>query len=568
MEDDLFDEEIREGAVLYAAEIIKDRLYFATLKGSYRLKSTNNTHYFSIDDELVYENFNSDFGPLNLAMLFRYCQKLNAKLRAPSLHRKRIIHYTSSDPHKRVNAAFLVGGYSIIYMNKTPEEAYRCLLGPNAPPFVSFRDASFGAASFYITLLDVFNGLYRALQCKFFDFDDFDVDEYEYYERVENADLNWVVPEKFIAFCGPHPKSKILNGYPLHAPESYFRYFRQNNVKTIVRLNRKLYDATRFTNSGFQHKDLFFTDGSTPSDSIMRLFLEISEGTQGAVAVHCKAGLGRTGSLIGCYVIKHYGFTAREAIAWVRLCRPGSVIGMQQEWLEEKEQSLRHQGERHLRDNQNNNGCIRFKWPIYSVRRKGTMIDENSNASAANTTGSVKSILAQVGSMRLEDAEAERMAAEPDDEDDVEASSDSRDSKEEDDESQIENEVTQGDLLNQIKAKRFFELNPGSSSTNNNATANTKNNSNSNSSSNANKSNNNASGGPSRNFLQLKSFGARRTNNVQTETNRDTSRLKRSAGSNPSSTSSKSNKIRQAGSLSTKGKKIGPVVKASYSHLL
>lgn len=110
-------------------------------------------------------------------------------------------------------------------------------------------------------------------------------------QRVENADLNWLVPEKFIAFCGPHPKTRILNGYPLHAPESYFPYFRQNNVKAIIRLNRKLYDATRFTNAGFQHKDLFFTDGSTPSDSIMRLFLEISEGTQGAVAVHCKGML-------------------------------------------------------------------------------------------------------------------------------------------------------------------------------------------------------------------------------------------------------------------------------------
>lgn len=105
---------------------------------------------------------------------------------------------------------------------------------------------------------------------------------------MENADLNWIVPEKFIGFCGPHPKTKVLNGYPLHAPEAYFRYFRQNNVQTIVRLNRKLYDATRFTNAGFQHKDLFFTDGSTPSDSIMKLFLDISEGTKGAVAVHCK----------------------------------------------------------------------------------------------------------------------------------------------------------------------------------------------------------------------------------------------------------------------------------------
>lgn len=74
-------------------------------------------------------------------------------------------------------------------MNKTPEEAYRCLLGPNAPPFVSFRDASFGSASFYITLLDVFNGLHKALQCKFFDFSDFDVEEYEFYEVIENSKI-------------------------------------------------------------------------------------------------------------------------------------------------------------------------------------------------------------------------------------------------------------------------------------------------------------------------------------------------------------------------------------------
>lgn len=47
------------------------------------------------------------------------------------------------------------------------------------------------------------------------------------------------------------------------------------------------------------------------------------------------AGLGRTGSLIGAYMMKHYRFTALEAIAWLRLCRPGSVIGHQQQWMEE-----------------------------------------------------------------------------------------------------------------------------------------------------------------------------------------------------------------------------------------
>ena len=53
--------------------------------------------------------------------------------------------------------------------------------------------------------------------------------------------------------------------------------------------------------------------------------------------MHCKAGLGRTGLLICCYMMKHYGFTAHEAIGYIRICRPGSVIGCQQQWLEEKE---------------------------------------------------------------------------------------------------------------------------------------------------------------------------------------------------------------------------------------
>ena len=56
-------------------------------------------------------------------------------------------------------------------------------------------------------------------------------------------------------------------------------------------------------------------------------FLRIVEAADGVVAVHCLAGLGRTGTLIGCYVMKHFGFTARETIAWLRICRPGSVIG-------------------------------------------------------------------------------------------------------------------------------------------------------------------------------------------------------------------------------------------------
>ncbi|XP_062251731.1 dual specificity protein phosphatase CDC14AB isoform X1 [Platichthys flesus] len=321
-----------------AAELIRERLYFATLRS--KPKSTANTHYFCTDEEFVYENFYADFGPLNLSMLFRFCCKLNKKLKSFTLTRKRIVHYTSFNQRKRSNAAVLIGGYAMIYLKKTPEEAYRALVSGSNASYLPFRDASIGNCSYSLTLLDCLQGIRKALQHGFFDFETFDVDEYEHYERVENGDLNWIVPGKFVAFSGPHPKTKVENGYPLHAPEAYFPYFRKHNVSTIVRLNKKIYDSKRFTNAGFDHHDLFFMDGSTPSDTITRRFLHICESTDGAVAVHCKAGLGRTGTLIGCYLMKHYRFTAGEAIAWIRICRPGSVIGPQQNFLEDKQAAL------------------------------------------------------------------------------------------------------------------------------------------------------------------------------------------------------------------------------------
>uniref|UniRef100_A0A7N5ZSP7 Cell division cycle 14A n=1 Tax=Anabas testudineus TaxID=64144 RepID=A0A7N5ZSP7_ANATE len=314
------------------------RLYFATLRS--KPKSTANTHYFCTDDEFVYENFYADFGPLNLAMLYRYCCKLNKKLKSFTLTRKRIVHYASFDQSKRSNAAVLIGGYAVIYLKKTPEEAYRALISGSNASYLPFRDASFGNCTYNLTVLDCLQGIRKALQHGFFNFETFDVDEYEHYERVENGDLNWIVPGKLLAFSGPHPKTTIENGYPLHAPEAYFPYFRKHNVTSIVRLNKKIYDAKRFTDAGFDHYDLFFVDGSTPSDIITRRFLHICESTEGAVAVHCKAGLGRTGTLIGCYLMKHYRFTASEAIAWIRICRPGSVIGPQQNFLEEKQSVL------------------------------------------------------------------------------------------------------------------------------------------------------------------------------------------------------------------------------------
>lgn len=281
-------------------------------KKNFKPKNTPSTHYFSIDDDFIYENFYNDFGPLNICMLYRYCQKLNAKLSNKTLASKKIVHYTSMNPAKRVNAAYLIGAFSvrtyphmlslkylidslflqIIYLNKSPEEAYRPLVVGDIPAYTRFCDASYGPSGYKISLIDCLNAISKAMKAGFFNFEDFDAEEYEYYERVENGDFNWIVPQKFIAFCGPHQKSKTLpNGYPCHSPETYFEYFRSNNVTTIIRLNAKVYHASSFENAGFDHKDLFFIDGSTPSDLILKKFLQICETTKGAIAVHCKGML-------------------------------------------------------------------------------------------------------------------------------------------------------------------------------------------------------------------------------------------------------------------------------------
>ena len=45
-----------------------------------------------------------------------------------------------------------------------------------------------------------------------FDFRKFDIAEYEHYEKMENGDLNWVIPGKLLAFSSPYDSGKDDSG--------------------------------------------------------------------------------------------------------------------------------------------------------------------------------------------------------------------------------------------------------------------------------------------------------------------------------------------------------------------
>lgn len=224
------------------------------------------------------------------------------------------------------------------------------------PPLMPFRDAGYSQADYGITVQDVVYGVWRAKEQGFCALPQFDLEEYERYERVDQGDFNWLTPD-FLAFASPqhHPVQPILPSSPLYASlpttledvdthptlptpfKNVLKHFTSRNIGLVVRLNSELYSPSFFTALGIEHLDMIFDDGTCPPLSVVRKFITLAHEMitvqKRGIAVHCKAGLGRTGCLIGAYLIYRYGFTANEIIAYMRFMRPGMVVGPQQHWL-------------------------------------------------------------------------------------------------------------------------------------------------------------------------------------------------------------------------------------------
>lgn len=240
--------------------------------------------------------------------------------------------------------------YLVICKKKTAEEAWGYFANVS-PPFTPFRDAIFGECTYPCTILDCLRGLKYAIDLKWYDPLTFQVKEYEEYEKVDNGDMNWIIPGKFLAFSSPSANQYDSEGYRTFTPEDYVPIFKKWKVNLVVRLNKPTYEKEKFVKNGIKHLDLYFLDGSTPSDEIIDHFLASCEKEPHAVAVHCKAGLGRTGTLIAMYAMKHYRFPAASFIGYIRICRPGSVLGPQQQFLCQEEIKYFKKGDIYRKNN-------------------------------------------------------------------------------------------------------------------------------------------------------------------------------------------------------------------------
>ncbi|KAM7196149.1 tyrosine-protein phosphatase cdcA [Naviculisporaceae sp. PSN 640] len=319
------------------------------------LANRKQPYYFTVDDTLLYNAFHHDFGPLHIGHLYRFALQFHEILGAKENKDRPVVFWSRADPRSRANASCLLACYMVLIQSWPPHLA----LAPVAqvdPPLMPFRDAGYSQADYGITVQDVVYGVWKAKEEGCCVLETFDLDEYERFERVEHGDFNWITPH-FLAFASPQhtpvartPEGteqwnllpKTLTAVDEHPtlPQPFknvLKHFTERNIGLVVRLNSVLYNSSFFEALGIQHLDMIFEDGTCPPLSTVRKFIRLAHETitvkKKGIAVHCKAGLGRTGCLIGAYLIYRHGFTANEIISYMRFMRPGMVVGPQQHWL-------------------------------------------------------------------------------------------------------------------------------------------------------------------------------------------------------------------------------------------
>ena len=288
-------------------------------------------------DAWRYYPIRCDFGPPDLMALRNFIRAVDTEVRGTNA-KPQLFYCVYGHPRSMSNAVFLLGGYMILVLGATPEQAMRRFAHLSIADYIDVSGFDFG-----LRVRDCLDGLYRAKLrgwvgrpyghwCG-----RMDMDKYALYGDVLNGDLHEVVPGRIVALRSPlEIKGQEYRDERAHrhfAATYYARIFRRKSVhiSAVIQLNPANYDPDALESVGVRHFSIECND-DWPSKAVVADFFRIVDRSP-KVAVHCQGGLDRTGTLVALYLMQRYGFSAREAMGWLRVVRPGSVVGLHQRVL-------------------------------------------------------------------------------------------------------------------------------------------------------------------------------------------------------------------------------------------
>lgn len=145
----------------------------------------------------------------------------------------------------------------------------------------------------------------------------------------KGSPLWWVIPGVLAGMPMPyvHPERRMnpggpLNAYPDELPDLY-----SAGIRAVVSLLDIPSDDAVFKSAGFAYLSLPIPDGAPPTMEQAIKFMQFviaQRSAQRAVAVHCHAGIGRTGTMLATYLITQ-GDDAKTAISRVRAVRSAAI---------------------------------------------------------------------------------------------------------------------------------------------------------------------------------------------------------------------------------------------------